>query len=138
MKEPVGFRLLKILYINLLQEWHQTCIKPTMFKSYLHVAWRNLQKNKVYSVVNIAGLAVGLAVFWLLTLYIADELSYDRASVNANRIYRVTHSGTTSGGGFKLANTPPFFGPALEKDYPEIEAAARIDNEGNGSLVYGE
>ena len=65
-----------------------------MLKSYLHVAWRNLQKNKVYSVINIAGLAVGLSIFWLMALYIADELSYDRASVNADRIYRVTHSGT--------------------------------------------
>src|ERR1700733_13781504 len=97
-----------------------------MLKSYLRVAWRNLQKNKVYSVINIAGLAIGLSIFWLMALYIADELSYDRASVNSDRIYRVTHSGAWSGGSFKLAVTPALFGPALQKDYPEIEAAARI------------
>jgi putative ABC transport system permease protein len=109
-----------------------------MLKSYLRVAWRNLQKNKVYSGINIVGLAIGLSIFWLMALYIADELSFDRASVNADRIYRVTHSGTTSGGSFKLAITPAFFGPALQKDYPEIEATARIDAEGNGTLVYGD
>ncbi len=109
-----------------------------MLKSYFRIAWRNLQKNKAYSVINIAGLAIGLSVFWLLALYIADELSYDRTSVNANRIYRVTHSGTTSGGSFKLAITPALFAPALQKDYPEIEAAARIDAEGNGTLIYGD
>jgi putative ABC transport system permease protein len=109
-----------------------------MLKSYLHVAWRNLQKNKVYSVINIAGLAVGLSIFWLMALYIADELSYDRASVNADRIYRVTHSGTWSGGSFKLAVTPALFGPALQKDEPEIEAAARIVADGKETLIYGD
>ena len=109
-----------------------------MLKSYLRIAWRNLQKNKVYSAINIAGLAIGLSVFWLMSLYIADELSYDRSSANANRIYRVTHTGTWSGGSFKLAITPATFGPALQKDYPEIEAAARVDAEGGGTLVYGD
>jgi putative ABC transport system permease protein len=109
-----------------------------MLKSYLRVAWRNLQKNKVYSGINIVGLAIGLSIFWLMALYIADELSYDRASVNADRIYRVTHSGTTSGGSFKLAITPALFGPALQKDYPEIEAAARIVADGKETLIYGD
>jgi putative ABC transport system permease protein len=109
-----------------------------MLRNYIRVALRNLRKNKVYSLINIAGLAVGLSVFWLMALYIADELSYDRASVNADRIYRVAQSGVWSGGSFKLAITPPPFAPALQKDYPEIEAAARIDAEGGGTLVYGD
>jgi putative ABC transport system permease protein len=109
-----------------------------MLKSYIRIALRNLRKNKIYSVINIAGLAVGLAVFWLMGLYIADELSYDRASVNADRIYRVVQSGAWSGGSFKLAITPPPFAPALKRDYPEIEAAARIDQEGGATLVNGD
>jgi putative ABC transport system permease protein len=109
-----------------------------MLRNYIRVALRNLRKNKVYSLINIAGLAVGLSVFWLMALYIADELSYDRASVNADRIYRVAQSGVWSGGSFKLAITPPPFAPALQRDYPEIEAAARIDAEGGGTLVYGD
>src|SRR5580658_6640088 len=106
-----------------------------MLKSYLRVALRNLRKNKIYSVINIAGLAVGLAIFWLMGLYIADELSYDRASPNADHIYRVVQSGSWSGGSFKLAITPPPFAPALKKDYPEIEAAARVDMEGGATLI---
>jgi len=109
-----------------------------MLKSYIRVALRNLRKNKIYPVINIAGLAVGLAVFWLMGLYIADELSYDRASVNANRIYRVVESGNWSGGSFKLAITPPAFAPALKRDYPEIEAAARVDAEGGATLINGD
>ncbi len=109
-----------------------------MLKSYLHVALRNLRKNKIYSVINIAGLAVGLAIFWLMGLYIADELSYDRASPNADHIYRVVQSGSWSGGTFKLAITAPPFAPTLKKDYPEIEAAARIDAEGGGTLINGD
>jgi len=109
-----------------------------MLRNYIRVALRNLRKNKLYSLINIAGLAVGLSVFWLMALYIGDELSYDRASVNADRIYRVAQSGSWSGGSFKLAITPPPFAPALQKDYPEIEAAARIDVEGGGTLVYGD
>lgn len=109
-----------------------------MLRNYIRVALRNLRKNKIYSLINIAGLAVGLSVFWLMALYIGDELSYDRASVNADRIYRVAQSGNWSGGSFKLAITPAPFAPALQKDYPEIEAAARIDAEGGGTLVYGD
>ena len=109
-----------------------------MIKSYFRVAWRNLRKNKVYSAINIIGLAVGISVFWLMALYISDELSYDHQSVNANRIYRVVHSGEWSGGNFHLAQTPAFFGPTLKNEFPEIEATARIDAEGGGTLVYGD
>ncbi|HTI93791.1 MAG TPA: ABC transporter permease [Puia sp.] len=109
-----------------------------MIKSYFRVAWRNLRKNKVYSSINIVGLAVGLSVFWMMALYISDELSYDHQSVNSSRIYRVVHSGDWTGGYFHLAQTPAFFGPTLKNEYPEIEASARIDAEGGGTLVYGD
>ena len=109
-----------------------------MIRNYFLIAWRNLRKNKIYSAVNITGLAVGLAVFWLMALYVADELSYDRYPPNANRIYRVTHSGQSGGNSFNLAITPSSFAPTLLKDYPGIEAAARIDAEGGGTLIYGD
>ncbi len=109
-----------------------------MLKSYFLIAWRNLRKNKVYSMINIAGLAIGLSVFWLMALYIADEWSYDRSWTNADRIYRVVHSGETPAGSFKLAITGAPFAPALKKDYGEIEESARIDAEGGGVLVYGD
>jgi putative ABC transport system permease protein len=109
-----------------------------MLHSYLRFAMRNLAKNKIYSMINIAGLAVGLGVFWLMALYIADEMSYDRDLETAGRVYRVVHSGEWAGGHFRVAQTPPAFGPALVKDDPGIEAAARINAEGGGTLVYGD
>jgi len=109
-----------------------------MLKSYIRIALRNLRASKIYSVINISGLAIGLAVFWLMGLYIADELSYDRASPNADRIYRVVQSGTWSGGSFKLAITSPPMGPALKKDFPDIEAETRIDPEGGATLINGD
>jgi hypothetical protein len=70
-----------------------------MLTNYFKVAWRNLIKNKVYSSINILGLAVGLTVALLIGLWIADELSYDRNFANYSRIVRVlensTHAGNT-------------------------------------------
>ena len=107
-----------------------------MLKNYFLVALRNLKKHKVFSLINICGLSVGLAVFWLMALYIGDELSYDRQSVNADRLYRVVHQAAWSNGSFHLAPTSAPFGPALKKDYSEIEDIARIDAEGGGTIVY--
>jgi putative ABC transport system permease protein len=109
-----------------------------LLHNYIRFASRNLAKNKVYSLINIAGLAVGLAVFWLMALYIGDELNYDHYLPTANRVYRVAQHGTWAGGSFHLAQTPPAMGPALAKDDPGIEAAVRIDLEGGGTLVYGD
>ncbi|HLZ87221.1 MAG TPA: ABC transporter permease, partial [Puia sp.] len=109
-----------------------------MLHNYLRLAMRNLTRNRIYSMINIAGLAVGLAVFWLMSLYIADESGYDRDSVNADRIYRVVHSGEWAGGRFRMAQTPPAFGPALAKEDPAIETAARVNAEGGGTIVYGD
>ena len=109
-----------------------------MLHSYLRFAMRNLAKNRIYSMINIAGLAVGLAVFGLMAMYIADELSYDRDLPTAERVYRVVHSAQWAGGHFSIAQTPPAFGPALVADDPGIETAVRINSEGGGTLVYGD
>lgn len=109
-----------------------------MIKNYFRITWRSLRKNKIYSSINIIGLAVGLAIFWLMGLYIADELSYDRSSPNADRIYRVVHTAEWPTGSFKLAPTSAPFAPALEKDYPEIERTARVDVEGGGTIINGD
>ena len=61
-----------------------------MFKNYFKIAWRNLRKNKLYTLVNIIGLTVGITSCILIGLYITHELSYDRFHKNAARIVRVT------------------------------------------------
>src|ERR1700754_83008 len=109
-----------------------------MLKNYFKIAWRNLIKHKVFSLINICGLAVGVAAFWLITLYVADEWSYDRYNEKADRIFRVAQHGNWNGGKFNIAVTSAPFAPALKNDYPEVEDAIRIDAEGGGKITYGD
>ena len=60
-----------------------------MLKNYLKIAIRNISKNKLYSFINIAGLAIGMACFILIMLWVQDELSYERYNKNADRICSV-------------------------------------------------
>lgn len=107
-----------------------------MFKNYFKIAYRNLWKNKVYSTINISGLTIGLAAFWLITLYVADELSFDRYHQNADRVYRVVQHAKWDGGKFDLTGTSAPFAPALKNDFPEIQTTVRFDIEGGGAINY--
>ncbi|QEM04138.1 FtsX-like permease family protein [Mucilaginibacter rubeus] len=109
-----------------------------MLRNYIKIAWRNLIKHKVFSFINIFGLAAGIAAFWLISLYVVDEWSYDRYNLKADRIFRVVQHGTWNGGKFNLAVTSPPYAPALKNDYAEVEDAIRIDAEGGGRITYGE
>lgn len=110
-----------------------------MLKNYFNIAWRNIKKHRVFSFINITGLTIGLSAFWIIALYIADELSYDRYNQNADRIYRVVHYATWGqGNSFKLAPTGVPFAPALKAEYPAIKDAMRIDPEGGGMVTVGD
>jgi len=109
-----------------------------MLYNYIKIAIRNLWKNRVYSGINVFGLAVGLATCLLITLYVADELSYDRYHERADRICRVVHQAQWEGGNLNLAPTSAPFAPTLKQNYPEIEQAVRILPEGGGIMHYGE
>ncbi|SDD21279.1 putative ABC transport system permease protein [Mucilaginibacter pineti] len=108
-----------------------------MLKNYLKIAWRNLIKHKVFSFINVCGLAIGVAAFWLISLYVADEWSYDRYNKNADRVFRVVQHGSWNGGKFNLAVTSPPYAPALKNDYAGVEDAVRVDAEGGGKISYG-
>ncbi len=97
-----------------------------MLRNYLKIAWRNLLKNKLYSVINIFGLAIGLTCFLLISLYVVDELSYDRYLKDADRIYRVQSDIKFGGTEMKMALSSDPFGPTLKKDYPEVEQYVRL------------
>ncbi|HUR12288.1 MAG TPA: ABC transporter permease [Flavitalea sp.] len=109
-----------------------------MLKNYFLIAWRNMLKSKTYSAINIAGLAIGLAAFWLIVMYIADELSYDRYHTNAHRIYRVVQYASWDDNNLKLSTTSAPFAPGLKAAFPEIEETVRIDPEGGGVMKVGE
>ncbi len=97
-----------------------------MIKNYLKVAWRNLLKNKTFSLINIIGLASGLACFILIALFVTDELSYDRFYKKADRIYRVNSDIVFGGAVLHFTQTSDMMGQLLKKDYPQVEAYARI------------
>ncbi len=109
-----------------------------MIKNYFIVAFRNLKRNKTFSFINIGGLAIGLAACWMITLYVANEMSYDNYHAKAGRIYRIAQHATWNGGSFDFAVTPPPMALALKNEYPEIEQTVRLDGEGGGTIVYNE
>ncbi|MFA9453632.1 MAG: ABC transporter permease, partial [Candidatus Aminicenantaceae bacterium] len=92
-----------------------------MFHNYLKTAWRQLLRHRAFSFINIAGLAVGMAVCILIFLWVWDEMSFDRFHKNADRISRINL--LARGQMWPVTAIP--LGPALENDYPEIETAAR-------------
>lgn len=98
-----------------------------MIKNYLKLAFRNLFKNKIYSLINISGLAVGIACCLLIMLYVQQELSYDRFHTNSDHIYRAWTEETTPDGRelFNTATPIPLH-QALVDNIPEIQAAAYI------------
>jgi putative ABC transport system permease protein len=106
-----------------------------MFRSYFTVAIRNLVRQKLYAGITVLGLAVGISGCLLISLYIVDELSYDRFHEKAGQIYRVVVQ-DPAGKGLALTSAP--FGPALKKDYPEVQHMTRISEEGGGPVRYKE
>jgi len=106
-----------------------------MFKNYFKIAWRNLLKNKTFSLINIAGLASGLACFILIALYVADELSYDRFNDKADRIYRINSDIVFGGNKLHLAVASDPMGAVLKKDYPQVEEYVRFYNSNGSKLV---
>ncbi|MEO6289883.1 MAG: FtsX-like permease family protein, partial [Ginsengibacter sp.] len=85
-----------------------------------------------------AGLALSLAAFWFIALFIAQELSYDRYHKNAHHIYRLASHGNWEADQFDITGTSGLTAKALKEEYPEIEETVRIDSEGGGIISYNE
>lgn len=96
-----------------------------MFRNYLLIAIRNILGNKFYAAVNILGLAIGIACFILISLWVKDELSYDRGFKNAGRIYRIENSLVTKGVPMPMAAADPRIAEQIRNYYPEIENVTR-------------
>lgn len=101
-----------------------------MLKNYFKIAWRNLMKNKVFSFINIFGLTVGLTCCMLITLYIVNELSYDKYHKNADNLYQLGTLFITPGEEVKPENwkatTPPPMGQMMKQEFPEIQETTRL------------
>lgn len=98
-----------------------------MLRNYLNIALRSLRAQKGYALINLTGLAVGMACCILLLLYVQHELSYDRFHANSDSIYRIQmdrYSGDEKV--FSSAVTFPMVGPTLAQDFPEVTTTARL------------
>ena len=98
-----------------------------MLKHYLVIALRNLWKSRLFSAINIAGLAIGMATCTLILLYVQHELSYDRFHPAAERLYRVLTIDKAIGVSSQFVGvTLPPLGPALAASFPEVESFCRV------------
>jgi len=105
-----------------------------MLKSYLTIALRNILRYKSYSLINILGLAVGIAATVIILLYVQDQLSYDKFYKNADRIYRLNLDVKSPGGVNKYATTSAPMGPFLSQKFPEFNEAVRVRS-GSAALI---
>jgi putative ABC transport system permease protein len=102
-----------------------------MIRNYLTVAIRNLRKHTFYSFINVAGLSIGIAVCFIILLFVFNEVSYDKHYANAHRIFRI-HSDIQFGGNhYNMTFGPAPMAAKLVSDYPEVEAAIRFRQRGS-------
>jgi putative ABC transport system permease protein len=97
-----------------------------MFKNYLITAWRNILKNRTFSLINVLGLALGMAVFMIILVYTSFELSYDDYHDNKDHLYRWNMVTTTSNSIFDFARASPPLGNLMKKEIPEIKEVGRL------------
>lgn len=107
-----------------------------MFRHYLLTGIRNLLRHKGYTLLNIFGLAIGLATSLFILLFVYHELSYDRFHKKADRIYRVCIRGRFAGGDMNQAITAQPMAASMRADYPEIENVVRLRQYGDWLVSY--
>lgn len=107
-----------------------------MFRNYVKTAWRNLRKNRLFSFINILGLSIGIATFFIIMLYVQDEMSYDRFNKNADNIARVVFHANLNGGIINESVVMPPVAKTMKKDFPEVQDATRMLNMGTPKVKY--
>ena len=107
-----------------------------MIRNFFKVTYRNFTRQKGYSIINILGLAIGLASAILIFIFIMNELSYDKCYKNYDRIYRVYMDGQMGENVIHAAWTPAPMASTLKKDFPEVEYSARVREQGNMLIKY--
>jgi putative ABC transport system permease protein len=106
-----------------------------MLKNYALIALRNLMRNKAYSAINIFGLALGVACCLLLTLYILDEIGYDKHHKQADNLYRIVTEFTSDNDFGKLGTASPPIAMTMKDEIPEVQYAVRIVSTTSQNLI---
>jgi putative ABC transport system permease protein len=105
-----------------------------MYSSFFKIAFRNVIRHKAFSFLNIAGLTFGLTACILISLFVRDEMQFDKFISDGNSIYRIYYEVTAEEGTSHIATTPPMFAPTLQQEFPEVEKTVRVLNNTNKEL----
>ena len=116
----------------------QTNSNSIMLKNYYRTAFRNLVKHKGYFLLNISGLAIGIASFLLIALYVINEISYDRFHPGYDRVYRIQAKGNINGQVHDAATSNVPLSKVLLDEYPAVAKATRVRREGSWLVEYGD
>ncbi len=109
-----------------------------MFHNYFKVSLRNIRRHKGFSFINIAGLALGVACCLLISLWVLDELSYDKFHTHTDQLYRVESDQDYSGRIMHTVSSPVPLSAALEEEVPEVQFATRFTRFGGLQLSFDE
>jgi putative ABC transport system permease protein len=108
-----------------------------MLKNYLKISWRNLLRNKTYTAINVAGLALSMTCGILIFILVSFNLSFDKFHKNGDRIYRLVTEAHRDNISY-VSSVPPALGSAIRRDYTFAEAVARIVNLGDQTITVGQ
>lgn len=97
-----------------------------MIRNYIKIAWRNAVNNKIFSFINVFGLAIGLTCCLLISMYLLKEFSYDRHHVLGDRLYQVGTLSIVEGKQDRFSTTAAPLGPTMQQEFPEVESTVRL------------
>lgn len=106
-----------------------------MLKNYLKIALRSLGKQKIYTVINVLGLSIGIASCFLIALFVTDEFSYDRFHANADQIYKIVLERKYPNHSTNYAVIPHSYAEVLPQDFPEVTEVVKMSGTINNVVV---
>ena len=106
--------------------WQTPRWVPVLFWNYFKTSMRYFRKEKLYTFINVLGLAIGITAAAFIAMYVFNQLSFDTFHENADRIYRVTYKLQTTTAKFHFARTAPLYGPTLKNDFSQVKYFTRI------------
>lgn len=107
-----------------------------MFKNYLKIGWRTIKNHKLFSVINILGLSIGITTCFIILLYVQNELSYDRYNKNADNIFRIYFKANMDGGKISESGVMPPVASTLKNDFPQVIDATRLQPQGAQKITF--
>ena len=117
-----------------IQRYRQPHNQYRMLQNYFKNAWRNLRQNKTNSILNLAGLAIGIACAGLIFLWVEDELNFDSNQLKKNQLYLVNINAQLDNGIMTHSSTPGVLAPVMQADIPELANTCRMTDPGTTFL----